>query len=69
MRMPSKHSSWDEEVSPYVPNAQGEVPLALWKRVDLLQDVLSEADREQAQQLGLISIEEYESRVAAGRLT
>ena len=63
------HRMSPEQASPYVPNAQGEVPLALWKRVDLLQDVLSEADREQAQQLGLISIEEYESRVAAGRLT
>lgn len=63
------HRMSPEEASPYVPDAQGETPLAMWKRVDLLQDVLSEADKQQAEQLGLISIEEYDSRVAAGSLT
>ncbi len=63
------HRMSSEELSPYTPNAQGETPLALWKRVDLLQDVLSDADKQQAQRLGLISIEEYDNRVTAGSLT
>ena len=57
------------EPSPYLPDEQGNATIALWKRVDLLQDVLSEADQAAAQALGLITIETYEESVAQGRLT
>jgi len=56
------------ETSPYLPNADGSVTLALWKRIDLMQDVLPPAEQAQAQALGLLTIEEYEDAVAKGRL-
>ena len=36
--------------------------------MDLVQDVLREEDRAEAEVLGLITIEEYENYVAAGKL-
>lgn len=62
------HQMSSQETSPYIPDAQGQARLALWKRLDLLQDVLNAADQERAKQLGLISIEQYDSMVATGRL-
>ena len=56
------------EQSPYVPEKDGTIPLALWKRVDLVQDVITDEDREKAESLGLITIEEYEADVASGKL-
>ena len=54
------------EQSPYVPGPDGSVKFALWKRIDVIQDVLSDADRAEAQSIGLISVEQYAERVAAG---
>ena len=56
------------EQSPYVPEKDGTIPLALWKRVDLVQDVITDEDKEKAESLGLITIEEYEANVASGKL-
>ena len=56
------------EQSPYIPEKDGTIPLALWKRVDLVQDVITDEDREKAESLGLITIEEYEAYVASGKL-
>ena len=56
------------EQSPYLPGKDGAVSLALWKRVDLIQDVLTAEDRAEAESLGLITLEEYESYVARGKL-
>ena len=56
------------EQSPYLPGKDGAVSLALWKRVDLIQDVLTAEDRAEAESLGLITLEEYEAYVARGRL-
>ena len=56
------------EQSPYVPEKDGTIPQALWKRVDLVQDVITDEDREKAESLGLITIEEYEADVASGKL-
>jgi len=50
-----------EAASPAIPKPDGDFPLALWKRIDFLQDVLAERDREQAQIEGVISIETYEA--------
>ncbi len=62
------HKMQPVEQSPYVPAADGSVQFALWKRIDMVQDVLSEADRDQARAIGLIDVEEYEARVARGEL-
>ena len=62
------HKMQPLEQSPYVPKPDGTAPLALWKRVDLLQDVLAADDRDTAEAAGLISIEEYDSYVSQGRL-
>ena len=56
------------EQSPYLPAEDGSVKLALWKRIDAIQDVLTEVDRAEAESQGLISTEEYEARVEQGNL-
>ena len=60
------HRMQPVEQSPYVPAEDGSAKFALWKRIDLIQDVLNEADRAEAESLGLITSEEYEARVARG---
>ena len=56
------------ESSPYVPNAAGEAPVPAWKRIDLMQDVLPEADRARIEhEGGTIDYDEYAERVADGR--
>lgn len=52
--------------SPHVPDATGSAPFALWKRIDLMQEVLNANDRAKAQDLGLISVQEYEAQVSKG---
>jgi uncharacterized protein len=52
--------------SRYVPRESCETPLAEWKRVDLVQDVLPERDRDKAQRAGLISAEEWLGKVQSG---
>jgi uncharacterized protein len=54
------------EQSPYVPRDDGSAMVALWKRIDAMQDVLSDEDRAAAVQAGLITAEEYQSRVDRG---
>jgi len=56
------------EQSPYLPQKDGSVSLALWKRIDILQDVLGAKDRAEAESIGLITVEEYEAYVARGKL-
>ena len=62
------HRMQSIEKSPYLPGEDGKALLALWKRVDLVQDVLGDEDRSEAESLGLITIEEYEACVASGKL-
>jgi uncharacterized protein len=52
--------------SRYVPRADCETPLAEWKRVDLLQDVLPPADLAKAQAKGTIDIVEWIGKIQAG---
>jgi len=56
------------EQSPYLPQKDGSVSLALWKRIDILQDVLGAKDCAEAESVGLITVEEYEAYVARGKL-
>ncbi|GJD99177.1 pyridoxamine 5'-phosphate oxidase family protein [Methylobacterium isbiliense] len=60
------HTYRKERSSRYVPQAGRETPLALWKRIDLLQDVLPEDDAARAQAEGMIDLPAYEARVARG---
>ena len=52
--------------SRYVPRAECETPLAEWKRVDLLQDVLPPIDLAKAQAKGTIDIMEWVSKIQTG---
>lgn len=54
------------ETSKYVPKEDGTAPLAEWKRLPAVQDVLSPYDRQAANKSGLMSLEEYEAKVDAG---
>jgi hypothetical protein len=56
------------EPSPYVPATDGTAKLAMWKRIDIVQEVLTDADRAEANAVGLITTEEYEARVERGEL-
>jgi predicted pyridoxine 5'-phosphate oxidase superfamily flavin-nucleotide-binding protein len=60
------HKMSPVEQSPYVPVGDGTAKLALWKRIDVIQDVVSAADNAEAESVGLITIEEYEALVAQG---
>ncbi len=52
--------------SKYVPVAEKETPLASWKRMDIVQEAIAPADRAQAEEQGIISLEEYEEKVSKG---
>ncbi len=62
------HHMQSLEESPYLPGKDGNTALALWKRIDIVQDVLKSQDRAEAESLGLITVEEYEAYVARGKL-
>ena len=62
------HRMQSLEKSPYLPGKDGTVSLALWKRIDIVQDVLKSDDCAEAESLGLITVEEYEAYVARGKL-
>ena len=49
--------------SRYVPREHCETPLAGWKRLDLVQDILLEADLKKVDQLGTINIEEWVGKI------
>lgn len=53
--------------SPYVPDERGAAPTPAWKRIDAVQDVLTEDDRARtAQAGGAITFEDYVARLLAG---
>lgn len=53
--------------SPYVPDATGAQPYPSWKRIDLVQDSLVEADKGRAEaEGGTITMDEYAQKLRAG---
>lgn len=52
--------------SRYVPREHCETPLAGWKQLDLVQDVISKEDVKKAEQTGIITIEEWMEKVMTG---
>ena len=57
-----------EKVNPsrYVPREDCETPIAQWKRIDLMQDVLPAHDAAQVQTAGTIGITEWIEKVKSG---
>jgi len=54
------------QTSPYVPDMAGHAPLAGWKRIDGLQDVLDQDDNTRADALGQISQDAWIDQVKRG---
>ena len=52
--------------SRYVPREACETPLAEWKRIDIVQDVISAEDAAKARAAGTIDIEEWIDKVKSG---
>jgi uncharacterized protein len=62
------HKMKKVEQSRYAPTAERETPMAEWKRIDMLQDVLPGKDVGKADKAGgTISIEQWMANVAEGR--
>ena len=60
------HRMQPKELSSFLPREDGSYRLAPWKRIDELQDVITDAEREEAMALGLITAEEYAEMEARG---
>jgi uncharacterized protein len=60
------HRYQKENLSRYVPREACETPLAEWKRMDLIQDVLPARDAVKAQAVGTISVTEWMDKVKSG---
>jgi hypothetical protein len=52
--------------SRYVPREATETPVAEWKRVDAVQDVISARDAAKVQAVGTIGAEEWLDKVKSG---
>ena len=63
------HKMARDETSPYVPNSDGLAPIALWKRIEGLDQFLSIEDKEAVDAAGRITQEEYERKLLNGETT
>jgi hypothetical protein len=52
--------------SRYVPKAECETPMAGWKQIDIVQDVISEEEKRKAEAAGIMPAEEWMEKVKAG---
>ena len=52
--------------SRYTPDADGNSPLAEWKRIDLLEDVLPQNDKDKVRDAGKIGINDWLEKVKSG---
>lgn len=52
--------------SRYVPKAECETPLAQWKRLDMVQEVIADEDRARAEKEGVIDFDAYAGKVSRG---
>ena len=60
------HKHQRVEQSKYVPVCGKETPLALWKRADIVQDVIQPEERAQAEKEGILNLQQYEEKVMRG---
>ena len=63
------HKMIRTESSPYVPDSAGIAPIALWKRIEGLDQFLSDKDKEAVAIAGHITQEEYERKLLIGQTT
>ena len=54
------------EPSRYVPKAECETPMAGWKHIDIVQDVISEEEKKKAEAAGIIPVEDWMEKVKSG---
>ena len=54
------------EQSRYVPEAGRETPLAVWKRLDMVQEVIADQDRVQAEKEGVLDLDTYGGKLVRG---
>jgi hypothetical protein len=54
------------ETSKNVPKQDGSAPLALWKRLEIVHDVLPPQDQAAVKQAGFVSLDEAHAKAAAG---
>ena len=50
----------------HVPASDGSQPVPAWKRIDIVHEALPDVDRDAARDAGLITMEDYAAKVAAG---
>lgn len=60
------HTYRKEAGSRYVPKAECETPLAVWKRLDMVQDVIADEDRTRAEREGVLDLDAYGAKLAKG---
>lgn len=60
------HKMTKAEASPYVPDPSGLAPVALWKRIEGLDQFLSIHDKEAVAAAGHVTQEEYEQKLLKG---
>jgi len=60
------HRMQPQALSPFLPQADGTYRIAPWKRIDDLQDALTEHDRRLAAEAGLLTAEEYAAMEVRG---
>lgn len=60
------HRYQRESSSRYVPVAHCETPLAEWKRIPFVQDVISESDAKKAQAAGMLPVEDWIEKIKSG---
>ena len=49
-----------------VPDTDGNFPLATWKRIDGVQDVISRQDKKMAEEAGLITADDWMEKIKYG---
>ena len=60
------HKHTKVEQSRYVPRPETETPLAGWKRLDIVQDVIADDDRARAQTEGVLDLDAYGAKLMKG---
>ena len=60
------HKHTKVEQSRYVPKAETETPLAQWKRLDIVQAVISDEDRARAEREGVLDLNAYGEKLVKG---
>lgn len=62
------HRMQQKETSDFLPRDDGSYKLAPWKRIDVLQEVITDAERVEAEAQGIITAEEYAEMEARGEV-